>query len=246
MSISMEYSKLKGQLFDKYFGFLNSRQREAVYTTQGPLLVLAGAGSGKTTVIVNRIANILLFGEAATSAYVPENAELLIPEMRASLNGGNKAQISETLQKCAVNRVFPYRVLCITFTNKAANEFKARLESALGPQAQDIWAGTFHSICVRILRRSIDLLGYDNSFTIYDTDDSKKLIVSILKELGIEEKAIPPKMAMSLISRAKENQQTAAEFALEAGRDSFLINVATHFFPFLLLMPCMYSFHVQS
>lgn len=226
MSISMEYSKLKSQLFDKYFGFLNQRQREAVFTTQGPLLVLAGAGSGKTTVIVNRIANILLFGDAATNDFVPHDAEALVLMMNEALKKGDKTAISEALQKCATNRVFPYRVLCITFTNKAANEFKARLEKALGPQAQDIWAGTFHSICVRILRRHIDNLGYDNSFTIYDTDDSKKLIVSILKELDIDEKTVPPKMAMSLISRAKENQQTASEFALEAGRDNFLVNIA--------------------
>ncbi|MBE6691834.1 MAG: ATP-dependent DNA helicase PcrA [Ruminococcaceae bacterium] len=222
----MDFRKLKGQLFDKYFGFLNPRQREAVYTTQGPLLVLAGAGSGKTTVIVNRIANILLFGSAYESDIVPDNAEDLLPLMKSALEKGDRKEIEGVLRQCAVNPAFPFKVLCITFTNKAAKEFKARLESALGPQANDIWAGTFHSVCVRILRRHIDNLGYDNSFTIYDTDDSKKLIVNILKELGIAESVIPPKMAMSIISRAKENQQTVAEFALDAGKDHFLINIA--------------------
>lgn len=226
MPISKEYSQTKALLFDKYFGFLNPSQREAVYTTQGPLLVLAGAGSGKTTVIVNRIANILLFGKAAKSDFVPDNAESLLPMMKNALKNGSKDQIKEVLKQCAVDTVFPYRVLCITFTNKAANEFKERLETALGPQAMDIWAGTFHSVCVKILRRHIDNLGYDNSFTIYDTDDSKKLITNILKELNIDERVVPPRMAMSLISRAKENQQTVAEFALEAGKDNFLINIA--------------------
>lgn len=226
MSISKEYTQKKALLFDKYFAFLNPSQREAVYTTRGPLLVLAGAGSGKTTVIVNRIANILLFGEAATSDYVPENADVLLPQMASALESGSNAEIKEVLQKCAVNRAFPYKVLCITFTNKAANEFKERLETALGPQAQDIWAGTFHSVCVRILRRHIDNLGYDNSFTIYDTDDTKKLITNVLKELEIPESLLQPRMAMSLISRAKESQQTVNEFALEAGKDRLLLNVA--------------------
>ncbi len=226
MSISKEYTQKKALLFDKYFAFLNPSQREAVYTTRGPLLVLAGAGSGKTTVIVNRIANILLFGEAATSDYVPENADVLLPQMASALDSGSNAEIKEVLQKCAVNRALPYKVLCITFTNKAANEFKERLETALGPQAQDIWAGTFHSVCVRILRRHIDNLGYDNSFTIYDTDDTKKLITNVLKELEIPESLLQPRMAMSLISRAKESQQTVNEFALEAGKDRLLLNVA--------------------
>lgn len=221
-----DYNRIKLSLLDKYFGFLNPRQREAVYSTEGPLLVLAGAGSGKTTVIVNRIANIILFGAAATDETIPENAETLLPLMESTLENGNNDQIREVLKKCAVRPAFPYRVLCITFTNKAAKEFKERLEATLGVQAQDIWAGTFHSVCVRILRRYIDRLGYNNDFTIYDADDSKKLVSEILKELGIAESMISPKMAISMISRAKEHQQTVTDFALDAGKDQLLIKIS--------------------
>ena len=226
MANIMEYNRIKLALFDKYFGFLNPRQREAVYCTEGPLLVLAGAGSGKTTVIVNRIANIILFGSAASDENIPDNAESLIPLMESALETGSKEQIREILRKCAVRPAFPYRVLCITFTNKAAKEFKERLQSTLGEQARDIWAGTFHSVCVRILRRYIDRLGYENDFTIYDADDSKKLVSEILKELGIAESMISPKMAISMISKAKESQQTATDFALEAGKDQLLIKIS--------------------
>ena len=226
MSGYNDFNSLKKALFDNYFGFLNQRQREAVYTTEGPLLVLAGAGSGKTTVIVNRIANIILFGRAASDESVPENAEKLMPMMNSALASGKKEYVCEALKRLAIEPAFPYRVLCITFTNKAAKEFKERLESTLGEKAQDIWAGTFHSICVRILRRTIDKLGYSNDFTIYDTDDCKKLITEILKELNISESTLPPKTAMYSTSKAKENDRTPKDELLDAGRDRLLINIA--------------------
>ncbi len=222
----MDYNSLKKALFDKYFGFLNDRQREAVYTTEGPLLVLAGAGSGKTTVIVNRIANIVLFGRAASETKLPENANALLAPMKSALESGKNEYIREILKKCAVAPAAPYRVLCITFTNKAAREFKERLAKTLGESASDIWAGTFHSICVRMLRRYIDRLGYRNDFTIYDTDDCKKLITDILKELNISESALPPKMAISSISKAKENDRTAHDELLDAGNDRLALNIA--------------------
>lgn len=222
----MDYNSLKKALLDKYFGFLNPRQREAVYTTEGPLLVLAGAGSGKTTVIVNRIANIVLFGKAASVSALPENAEALIPPMKSALASGKPEYMREILKKCAVEPAAPYRVLCITFTNKAAREFKERLSQTLGDSASDIWAGTFHSVCVRILRRYIDRLGYGNDFTIYDTDDSKKLITEIIKDLNISESTLPPKTAMYSISKAKENDRTARDELLDAGRDRLALNIA--------------------
>ncbi len=226
MTCAESYNGLKHRLLNKYFGFLNEKQREAVYSTEGPLLVLAGAGSGKTTVIVNRIANIILFGSAATDDTIPENADLLIPQMHSALESGNRDQIRDILKSCAVRPAFPYRVLCITFTNKAAREFKERLSGALGECADDIWAGTFHSICVRILRRYIDKLGYNNDFTIYDTDDCKKLLTSVIKDLNIPENSLPIRLAMSQISRAKENHQTPDEFALSVGKDRLLTRIA--------------------
>lgn len=219
VSMSSQYLKLKKELFDKYFGFLNDRQREAVYTTEGPLLVLAGAGSGKTTVIVNRIANLVLFGRAATDKNIPENSESLIPLMEKALKSGKSDEVREVLRKCAVDPAEPYRILCITFTNKAAKEFKERLLKTVGERASEIWAGTFHSVCVRILRRHIDLIGYGNDFTIYDADDSKKLVSEVLKELNVPESVIPPRAALNAISRAKENCQTPAELSADAGYD---------------------------
>ncbi|MBR6563067.1 MAG: UvrD-helicase domain-containing protein [Clostridia bacterium] len=226
MSLEKDFFCLKRALFDKYFGFLNPAQREAVYTTEGPLLVLAGAGSGKTTVIVNRIANLVLFGRASSDKALPENAEALIPLMKLALADGSSAKIREALQKAAVEPVFPYRVLCITFTNKAAREFKERLEQTLGEAAHDIWAGTFHSICVRILRRHIDRLGYKSDFTIYDVDDCKRLITSILKELNIGEHTLAPKTALYSISAAKEKGLTPRDELLDAGRDRMRLNLA--------------------
>ncbi|MBR4279017.1 MAG: UvrD-helicase domain-containing protein, partial [Clostridia bacterium] len=120
----------------------------------------------------------------------------------------------------------PFRVLCITFTNKAAKEFKERLEKTLGESARDIWAGTFHSICVRILRRYIDRLGYSNDFTIYDTDDGKKLITAILKEQSIPESTLPVKLVLSSISKAKESDRTPHDELLEAGRDVMQLKIA--------------------
>ena len=221
MYTDSEFFSLKRQLFDKYFSYLNPKQREAVFSTEGPLLVLAGAGSGKTTVIVNRIANVILFGKASDSNETPQNLQTLVPMMQSVIKHGKREHIREMLKMCAVEPAHPYRVLCITFTNKAAKEFKERLEKTLGEAARDIWAGTFHSICVRILRRYIDRLGYKNDFTIYDTDDCKKLITSIIKELNIPESLLPPKAVMHSISMAKENDKTPAEIALDSGFDRY-------------------------
>lgn len=221
-----DFINIKRKLFDKYYARLNQMQRNAVYCVNGPLLVLAGAGSGKTTVLVNRIANIICCGNAFESEVVPKDGNVLFDEMQTLIDSGTHAQISAFLPRLAVNPAKPYKVLCITFTNKAASEFKERLKALLGDSADDIWAGTFHSICVRILRRHIHLLGYDNNFTIYDSDDSKKLITDILKRLNIDENLLAVRTVINTISRAKEKGQTPEEFAADSDKDTRMQKLA--------------------
>ena len=188
------------------FSQLNEMQQQAVLTTEGPLLLLAGAGSGKTTVLINRIANLMRFGRGSDSREVPID---LTDEDVTFLE-----TISETLSEdelwraeklCAVEPAVPWSIIAITFTNKAANEIKDRLASLLGPSAQDIWAMTFHSACCRILRRDIEAMGYTRSFTIYDTSDSERVMKGILKDLDMDEKTFPPKYVLGAISRQKDN-----------------------------------------
>ena len=159
------------------FKNLNEMQREAVLTTDGPLLLLAGAGSGKTTVLINRIANLIRFGRASDSDEVPD----IITEEDVEFLEGLQAPVSDFDRRradnlCALDPALPWNIIAITFTNKAANELKERLSLMLGPEAQDIWAMTFHSACCRILRREIERLGYTRSFTIYDTSDSERIM----------------------------------------------------------------------
>lgn len=164
---------------------LNERQLEAVQTVEGPLLIIAGAGSGKTTVIVNRIAYMI--------------------------------------SHCGIN---PWNILAITFTNKAANEMKERIEGILGEIPRGMWVGTFHAVCVKILRTCIDRLGYGNDFVIYDTGDIKTLIKDCIKELGYNEKEIDPRFAMSQISDAKNNMLEPATMVYTCGNDLKLQAVA--------------------
>ena len=196
------------------FQKLNPRQQEGVLTTEGPLLLLAGAGSGKTTVLINRVANLLRYGRGSDSTDIPipvtEDVTAFLEEY-AKAPDEEQRPLMQYL--CAVEPARPWEVLAITFTNKAANELKERLGRMLGEKvAQDVWASTFHSACVRILRRDIDRLGFDRSFTIYDTDDSKRVIKDILKELSLDEKAFPPREILSIISRAKDDMQSPEAF----------------------------------
>ena len=182
------------------FSQLNPMQRSAVLATEGPLLLLAGAGSGKTTVLINRIANLIRFGRGSDSSEIP--AELSEEEIEFLEGIGEDAsewdrQRADRL--CAVEPPAPWNIIAITFTNKAANELKDRLSTLLGPEAQDIWAMTFHSACCRILRRDIEPMGYTRSFTIYDTADSERVMKGILKELDMDEKTFPPKYVLGAI-----------------------------------------------
>ena len=192
---------------------LNAMQRKAVMTTEGPLLLLAGAGSGKTTVLINRIANLMRFGSASDSELVPDT---VTEEDVAFLE-----QLQETVSEydrrradylCALEPAVPWSIIAITFTNKAANELKERLSVMLGPEAQDVWAMTFHSACCRILRREIERLGYSRSFTIYDTSDSERMMKDIIKDMGLDDKTFPAKYVLSVISREKDKLVSAQEF----------------------------------
>ncbi|MCD8155932.1 MAG: DNA helicase PcrA [Clostridiales bacterium] len=162
---------------DKY-DTLNEQQRTAVFQTEGPLLILAGAGSGKTRVLTHR------------AAYLIEE-----------------------------KGVAPYHIMAITFTNKAAGEMRERIDDLVGCGSESIWVSTFHSLCVRILRRHIDLLGYDNNFTIYDADDQKTVMKEICKRLQIDTKLYKEKSFLSAISSAKDELISPEEMALQAASD---------------------------
>ncbi len=173
------------ELIQQEYSYMNDMQQQAVFTTEGPLLILAGAGSGKTTVLVNRISYILRLGLCK-----------------------------------------PWEILAITFTNKAAGELKERICNAVPDGGADIWAATFHSTCARILRRYGDRLGYTSHFTVYDTDDQKKMIKDILKQLNIDEKFLPVKSILNEISRAKDKMQSPEEMRKEAQFDSRKVQIA--------------------
>ena len=187
------------------FQELNEMQQEAVMTTEGPLLLLAGAGSGKTTVLINRIANILRFGRASDGDVIPEDISeedvTFLEELGESPSGEDSARADRL---CAVEPAAPWSIIAITFTNKAANELKERLSFLLGPEAEDIWAMTFHSACCRILRREIERMGYTRSFTIYDSSDSERVMKEIVKDMGLDEKTFPAKYVLAAISREKD------------------------------------------
>ncbi len=196
------------------YSHLNKQQREGVLATEGALLLLAGAGSGKTTVLINRVANLLRYGRGSDCDEIPmpitiDEVEFL--EQYAQNPVPEQKPLAQYL--CAVEPAQPWEVLAITFTNKAAGELKDRLERMLGESARDVWAATFHSACVRILRRDIDKIGFDRSFTIYDTDDSKRVVKDILKELELEEKSFPVREVLAIISSAKDKMQSPEEFA---------------------------------
>ncbi len=214
-----ELLELRRCIIAKDFERMNDRQQEAIYAVNGPLLLLAGAGSGKTTVLVNRIANLIKYGNAYSSDYSEfEPSESDVQLMRRYLDDP-QTDLFEVYDLLTVNAPAPWEILAITFTNKAASELKSRLAAKLGDAANDIWASTFHSCCARILRRNADLIGYTNRFTIYDTDDSKRVMKEAQRLLDINDKMLSHKTILKEISRAKDQLIPPDEFLSRAGGD---------------------------
>ncbi len=216
MDLRSTYIELKRRLLEKEYARLNETQRAAVFNTQSPLLILAGAGSGKTTVIVNRIAYLIGYGNAYHSDNAPHDLTTDDIDFLSDCLTSGVTDPDRVRWLLADNPPKAWNVLAITFTNKAAGELKDRLEHMLGESARDIWAGTFHSVCARILRREIEALGYDKSFTIYDTDDSVRVLKDCLKELNISDKQFPPKQVLGSISRLKDRLLTPEQAKAEA------------------------------
>ncbi|MCH5353940.1 MAG: UvrD-helicase domain-containing protein [Acutalibacter sp.] len=217
---------LRKQVLEKDFSRMNGRQQQAVFYTEGPLLVLAGAGSGKTTVLVNRIANLIRYGKAYDSTFFqPEFSEQDAEACEQYVAG--KAALDDAVRsRLSVSACLPWKVMAITFTNKAAGELKDRLCAMLGEAGNDVWASTFHSGCARILRKDGDRLGFSSHFTIYDTDDSRRLMKAVLADLGIPEKALSHKAVLGEISRAKDELISPKEYEQNAGADFRLRQIA--------------------
>ena len=220
-SLQQEFCALRDTYIEKQFGRLNDMQRQAVFITDGPLLILAGAGSGKTTVLVNRIANLIRFGSAHGSDWTPrEVTEEDVKALKTAIMTGTDAPawLDGMLRQ---NAVRSWNVMAITFTNKAAGELKERLRNMLGGEEGDeVFASTFHSACVRILRRWAESIGYPRSFTIYDTDDSQRVMKAVYKELSIDDKFFPIKSAINQMSRWKDQLVSPEEALRTPARDT--------------------------
>ncbi len=214
-----EFLQLRRRIIAKDFQRMNDKQQEAIFTTEGPLLLLAGAGSGKTTVIVNRIANLIKYGQAYYSDFTEfEPTQDDIELMKAYLLD-DSVDLFDVFDLLSVKPARPWEILAITFTNKAANELKERLAKMLGDCAGDIWASTFHSTCAKILRRFGECIGYSNHFTIYDTDDSKRVMKQVQRLLGIDDKMLSHKVILKEVGNAKDQLISPDEYLAQAGND---------------------------
>ena len=212
--MKIEFYALRNKILAREYPGLNPRQLEAVLYTEGPLLVLAGAGSGKTTVIVHKIAHLIRFGRTETDLPAPEGLSAQDLEILSWYADGELDELPPHLAQCLVNHpAKPWQILAITFTNKAAGELKQRLVKRLGSGGEDIFASTFHSACVRFLRRDAERIGYEKSFTIYDTADQQTLMKSCLKELSLDDKKFAPRAVLSAISNAKDKLIDETEYA---------------------------------
>ncbi len=218
-----EFKVLRNAVIEKEFSRMNEMQFKAVTAASGPVLVLAGAGSGKTTVLVNRIAYLIKYGEAYDSYFVPEfdDFDVLMAENFLK-NGGEMPQCRSFSYKAAK----PWEILAITFTNKAANELKERIAAKLSDEQSGVWAGTFHSVCGKMLRRFADRIGYSSNFTIYDTDDQKRLLKEIIRENNLDDKIFQPKSVLSAISAQKDKLISPKDYAATVGDDYRMKTIA--------------------
>lgn len=206
------FIEARKKALEKYFDGLNPEQKKAVFTVCGPVLVLAGAGSGKTSVLVNRCVNLIYFGNAYMNDKVPEGASEDDLAFLRAFAEGKETDASRLRDIVACDTPKSWNILAITFTNKAAGELRDRITAKLGEEGQDVCAATFHSACVRILRREIEALGYGSSFAIYDSDDSQRLLKACIAELDVSEKLFPPKSMAGIISSAKDKLITPQDF----------------------------------
>lgn len=210
--MNSEIISLRKEIIEKEFNRMNKMQLKAVLSVNGPLLILAGAGSGKTTVLVNRIAYLIKYGNAYESSDVFGFADGETAELLKKYRDGDKTVYESIKNILSVDAPKPWEILAFTFTNKAANELKDRLNLMLGEAGNDVWAGTFHSVCVRILRRNAELLGYTKHFTIYDSDDSKRVMKEVQRLLNIDDKFLSHKTILSKISNAKDMLVSPEEY----------------------------------
>ena len=222
--IKQRYFTAKRKILEREFSRMNDMQRIAVFKTRGPLLILAGAGSGKTTVLVNRIANLIRYGDGYSTEALPAGLTENEVEFLENFASGNLSEKSDGDKTRATEliahwRPKPWRIMAITFTNKAAGELKERLSAMLGESGSEVWASTFHSTCARMLRRDGERLGYSPKFTIYDSDDSKRMMKDVMNYLKIDDKVLSVKAILSEISRAKEQMLTPERYAAKAGSD---------------------------
>ncbi len=220
-----KFKELKNGLIERSFSSMNSRQKEAIFNVNGPVIVLAGAGSGKTTAIINRIVYMINYGNAYMSSEVPSNiTEEDILKLEKVYNEGLDAESVKDIVKCG--EIKPWNILAITFTNKASNELKNRLGAALGEVGKEVWASTFHSLCSRILRINAERLGYSNHFVVYDDDDTKRIIKECQKSLKIDDKLLSYRTVKNEISRAKDKLISYKEYKQNAGNDFRLSSIA--------------------
>ena len=222
MDDMLEWIKLRKAVLEREFKRMNKMQRQAVFSTEGPLLILAGAGSGKTTVLVNRISNLIKYGSAYHSDETPAGiTERQMEQLRLAAKGKlSSEEMAELVPLLAVNPPKPWQILAITFTNKAAKELTDRLDSMLGSDmGKDVWASTFHATCARMLRRNADRMGYTSHFTIRDTDDTRRLMKECYKSLDIDDKVLPIRSTLSEISRAKDQLASPGMYLIQAEGD---------------------------